>query len=336
MRKTNRILILFLLIFKVFAVSAQPILSILSYNVENLFDTVDDPNKQDETYLPLRLKMNSKELKNKCQTLKNFKYRHDCLTLNWTPRILDKKIKNLSQKILEFGRPDIVILDEVENINVLSKLNSALNGKKFKNKILLEGDDPRGIDVALLTDLDVKEAPVLIPIEDTHSIFREPLKTRGILKVILKLGKRNLTVFGVHLPSQASPVEVRKKIIDHLSELVSRETNLWVVAGDWNVTRKEDDESGLIESAFSEKGLLPHKTSCEGCKGSYFYKGEWSFLDMIILDRRFLKNGYQLKSNSMHVLNRNFFLGPEKKPHRFDWIKEEGASDHWPIKIDLF
>ena len=44
-----------------YSVSAKTI-SVMSYNVENLFDTVHDQGKEDYTYLPLSLKQKSPEI----------------------------------------------------------------------------------------------------------------------------------------------------------------------------------------------------------------------------------------------------------------------------------
>ena len=65
------------------------------------------------------------------------------------------KIRNLSKiiKQADSGRsPDIVVFQEVENINALQKLKSlGLKDEGYKEIVLVEGTDKRGIDVAIIS-----------------------------------------------------------------------------------------------------------------------------------------------------------------------------------------
>ena len=102
---------------------------IVFYNTENLFDTIDDPNKSDESFLP-----NSK--------------------VAWTSERFNSKLKSIARAIVAMDStnlPAVVGLAEVENITVLKDL---ITKTRLKNgnyqAILEEGSDPRGIDVALI------------------------------------------------------------------------------------------------------------------------------------------------------------------------------------------
>ena len=53
-------------------------LSIMTYNVENLFDTLDDEGKDDKAYLPLAQKQ-SKDHIESCNKVKVQKWRNECL-----------------------------------------------------------------------------------------------------------------------------------------------------------------------------------------------------------------------------------------------------------------
>ena len=70
------------------------------YNVENLFDTIDDPNKKDESFLP-----------------SNPKY-------NWNASKYQRKLDHLAKVISSIYNylPDIIGFAEVENITVLEDL----------------------------------------------------------------------------------------------------------------------------------------------------------------------------------------------------------------------
>ena len=105
------------------------------YNVENLFDTIDDPNNGwDESMTP----------KGKDK---------------WTEKKYKTKIDNLSKVIAGIGKettnahPTIVGLCEVENRNVLIDLVQSENLKDFNYGIVhFDSPDWRGIDVALIFD----------------------------------------------------------------------------------------------------------------------------------------------------------------------------------------
>ena len=57
--------------------SAEPI-SIMAFNVENLFDARDDPGKSDETYLPAN-KKKAKAHITKCEQITVRRWREQCL-----------------------------------------------------------------------------------------------------------------------------------------------------------------------------------------------------------------------------------------------------------------
>lgn len=97
--------------------SAQPIqFRVGQYNVENMFDDVDDPNKSDDDMEP----KSEASLRKVADTLK---------TVN----------------------ADVVALEEVENIEVLQDfLDTHLPGM-YPNVTLVEGNDGRGIDVAFVS-----------------------------------------------------------------------------------------------------------------------------------------------------------------------------------------
>ena len=93
--------------------------TLATYNVQDLFDTLDDPKAADERP---------------------------------TENQLQNKLTRLG-RMLQVLDADIVGLMEVETLGVLRRLNTeALAGLGYRETILIEGNDPeRGIDVALLS-----------------------------------------------------------------------------------------------------------------------------------------------------------------------------------------
>ena len=102
------------------------------YNVENLFDTIDDPNKNDEQFLP------------------DGDYR-------WGSQRYEAKLKSLSKVISEIAKLDggLVVLgvSEVENEQVLQDLVTTELLKPYHLSVCHhESPDRRGVDVAFLYD----------------------------------------------------------------------------------------------------------------------------------------------------------------------------------------
>lgn len=334
MIKANLLIIVLVCIFFTSISNAREF-SIMAYNVENLFDVIDDPGHDDETYLPLELKKTFTH-KKKCQRLTNFKFKKDCFHLNWNLQTVQRKMKNLAEVILsvEAGKgPDILILAEVENINILKQLNkNYLQEAKYKTIELIPGQDPRGINVAILSRFKKHQKSELISLNLIDDKKQRQLKTRGLLRVPLKVSEKIiLTVFAAHLPSQASSSDVRRQAIAEINKIVKAENNIWVVGGDFNITEQEENKHQLISKDLNRNGFVSHQLGCSLCQGTHFYKSKWSFLDLFYFDFRLKKQGVQVLIDSIQVINTHHFIGTIKKPMRFDPDKGQGASDHFPI-----
>ncbi|MBL7543988.1 MAG: endonuclease/exonuclease/phosphatase family protein [Bdellovibrionaceae bacterium] len=327
---TRFYLIFFCLLHVYFDGQSRTAISIMTYNVENLFDSKDDPDTDDETYLP-RDRKNSPVHKAKCKKIKNFKFRKDCYQLDWNSKTVQRKLKNISHVILSVDQgkgPDILILAEVENRAILNQLNhDYLKSAGYKTIALVEGPDPRGIDVAILSRFPSASSEVLFPLDIVDPEHDRKIKTRGILKVSLRIMKdKTFSVFAVHLPSQASPTNVRIQALEQLNQLLKKESDPWIVGGDFNISREEDAYERLLDKYLSNNGGdLAHRTGCEGCQGTHFYKGKWSFLDMLY----FSKKGLSLEASSVDV------VGKGAKPKRFSPDKGQGTSDHFPLYARL-
>ncbi|MFD0761376.1 endonuclease/exonuclease/phosphatase family protein [Lutibacter aestuarii] len=126
------LLLLLLISTTVFSQKKYQIKTVAFYNLENLFDTINDPNKNDEASPIMEIKENRSEI-----------YR--------------KKLNNMANVIAELGvkeaknSPVILGVAEIENRKVLEDL---INTEPLKDKnygiIHYDSPDLRGIDVALL------------------------------------------------------------------------------------------------------------------------------------------------------------------------------------------
>ena len=302
---------------------------IMTYNVENLFDTKDDPKKDDETFLPI-LKKN-KKIQKKCKRSSKRHWVKECLETNWTSFKLDLKMQRLS-KVIKAAAPDILILQEVENLNILKEFNKKYLG--FSNVILKEGPDRRGIDVAILSKLENTKNP-RIHLQRKNNRVKA---TRGILEANLKLpNNETLTVFGLHFPSQGSPFKAREESVELLNKLVKTKRNLALAGGDFNITQKE---SRLYKNNLSKVWSVSHLVGCKKCKGTNYYhrNRSWSFLDALLFSKKFENSKtWSLDKSSIKVFNslkiqKNRYGSPQK----FEMGKHQtGVSDHFPVIAEI-
>ena len=77
----KRIQIFLLLFFISFVLQAENI-TVMSINAQNLFDTLDDPEKDDKAFLPIELKQ-SKKHKNSCNSITVHRWRIECFFQDW-------------------------------------------------------------------------------------------------------------------------------------------------------------------------------------------------------------------------------------------------------------
>ena len=64
---------------------------IMTFNVENLFDNLDAPGKDDATYLPLADKQDAAHVDD-CNTIAVEAWRDSCLELDWSDEAIDYKL----------------------------------------------------------------------------------------------------------------------------------------------------------------------------------------------------------------------------------------------------
>jgi len=339
--------------FYVTAVCATSV-SIMTYNAENLFDTVHDEGKKDYTWLPLKTKQQSNEIQKYCASMRSEHYRRNCFELDWSEETLDAKIQNLSRVILSFNRgkgADIIVFEEVENINALNLLVKKGLGKKgYKYISLIEGPDSRGIDIGMISRYPIVS-------EKLHKVdiskVQKGRSTRGILEVTFKVKSKTVTVFGNHWPSQGNNDQTRlvaSKVLAKKVKLVK--SDLVVATGDFNQTRS-DSPHGIslnILPLFEDVEVLGRKFSTETSVGTHWYRGEWESLDRIFILKKSLKNkNVYVDYSSFDIINKNFMVQDlewidfdtgavnldENIPWRFNAKTYQGFSDHLPVAVKI-
>lgn len=314
--------------------------TIMSFNVQNLFDNKDDPGKDDKAYLPIESKQ-SPAHNAACAEIEVESWRNECLYLDWSDDTIDLKLSVLAGTIRQVnaGRgADVIAFQEVENQSILNRLRDEYLGDLgYQPAILIEGTDVRGVDVAFLSKLPLAEPPALHPLHLPDFPDRVG-DTRGVLQATFALpdGSR-LTGFAVHFPAPFHPIEMRIAAYEHLAGLLVAlpASHHAFAAGDFNTTRNEDNTSGLLDDYARPHWTLAHDVGCGDCKGSYFYSRDstWSFLDMIFFSpARGAKSTAQIRGDSVEIANR---FPPQVSesgtPERFQSKKGTGVSDHWPL-----
>ncbi len=319
-------------------------ISIMTFNVENLFDARHDSGKYDYTYLPKELK-NTRKHKEYCDTLKSPKWRRECMELDWTEQAVDSKCRNVAGTILKAGEgnpPDLVVLDEVENLAVLSRLNRALpKGKRYPLLILIEGRDARGIDIAFMTKLELVSGPKLHNIRFRGASEDRKKDTRGILEAVFKLPDgTEMTVFGVHMPAPFHPTKMRRQALNYLNRLklsLPKGTPV-IAAGDFNITAEEDRTKKLTDRYLRAHWIVANDFLPSFVKGTHYYapKKSWSFLDKILLSKYFETGKWRLDKNSVRVVSTfEGQIDDKGHPVSFDPASGRGVSDHLPLYIEI-
>ncbi len=305
-------------------------MAIAFYNLENLFDTENDPTKDDEEFLPGS-------------------------DLQWTPERYQKKLTNMASVIEKLGDadgPEILGVCEIENRKVLEDLISqpALASRGYEI-IHFESPDVRSIDVAL-----IYKTAFFKPFEmQAHAVELPNAneKTRDILKVKGTLNNDTIVVLVNHWPSKRGGAESDPKreraaakarqLVDQ--EMVRNQNAKIILIGDFNDTpdSKPITETllaiknipGTGRELFNAFGHFPEQK-----KGSYNYKDNWDMIDQIILSKGMLSNrGLHYVPNSATIHEEERLKEQEGKfkgaPLRTYAGKKYlgGYSDHLPVYI---
>ncbi len=347
MSHTRRLLAVFVLVLP--AACAAPAttpgarLSIMTFNVQNLFDTVDDPGKDDKAYLPIEQKQSPRH-RAACRAIEVESWRAECLDLDWDDALLAGKLRAIAATIRQVeGGPDIIAFQEVEHAALLERLRADyLSDLGYRPAILIEGSDLRGIDAGFLSKLPLAADPVLHPLSFPDYPEREG-DTRGVLEVTFRLPDGTLlTGFAVHFPAPFHPTPMRERAYSRLNALrdaLPAERPVFA-AGDFNTTASEARDTGILERYVRPHWAIVHETDCRGdCRGTYYYArdAQWSFLDMILFaPARGEEATAVLRAKSVQVANA---LPAQRTadgtPAAFEPATAAGVSDHWPLLLVL-
>ena len=301
------------------------------YNVENLFDTHDDPRSGgDNEFLPSGSK-------------------------RWDDDKYRNKITGLSEALRDLGEdelPGVVGFCEVENSRVVEELVAAPALAPGNYEVIHYHDrDSRGIDLALAYRPDVftVDSHRLIPVRTARGGFL----ARGILAVEGRISNgEEFHVFVTHWPSRDGDEEAkargRRETAEALRTLadpiLKKGGNSHVVImGDMN--DEPADESllkvlGAVPPGKETAGGLVNLMypSMERGHGSYKYQGDWKMLDNLVVSASlFDENGTRVEEGRGFVFSNSRMefrsRGGEVSPDR-TYVGDKytgGISDHFPV-----
>ena len=320
--------IYFLALFFSFPAQSDSSFSVMTLNVNNLFDELDDPKKDDKAYLPIELKQTNKHI-NSCNRVPVNSWKYECLYLDWDSETKDAKLKNLARDILLYDEtgPDILALQEVENINILEQLYRLLEPYGYIDLELLESKDYRGIDTAIISKFEIIDS-TLHYIKFSGEF--EDKDTRPILDSTILINDKKIKVYNVHFPAGYHDVSMRIDSLNKLKTLLQTHTMPTVALGDFNVNTEEDSEL-FIYNDQEDLWDVAHSIGCADCKGTYYYSygKSWSFLDTIFVSKQ--RNiSYDTDSIRLHITEHNAYKD-YGKPIRFNAKSKTGVSDHLPM-----
>jgi len=114
-------------------------------------------------------------------------------------RIQDEDSKRLTGLTIREANADVIALQEVENLDTLKRFRSQYLGglRAYRYVVAIDGNDPRLIDVAVLSRLPLVHARTYQHLRAERS----PLFSRDCLEVDVDVGGRTLTLFVNHLKS---------------------------------------------------------------------------------------------------------------------------------------
>ena len=314
------------------AFSGRPV---VFYNVENLFDTKNDPRTSDEEFTPHGEKQ-------------------------WDEDRYETKLERITDALSEFQKPPLLIgLAEIENRAVLKDLIEEGDFEETNYGIAhFDSPDRRGIDVALLYDQDAFK--LISSTKLRIKLANNPrFATRDILYVEGELAGGVIThVFVNHWSSRREGqqetehkrLEAAETLREKVDEILADNSNAnIIILGDFNDHPTDKSLEKVLrakESGYEGEGDLINLLydEHENGEGTSVYRGDWDVIDQIIISQAIYdqKSGLGIKGKDAEILRndelifKNRSTGQEKPNATYGGRKYYGGySDHLPVYIIL-
>jgi len=316
--------------------------TIAFYNLENLFDTINDVNKNDEASPIMELKSNRSKV-------------------YWD------KIEKLSSTIAQIGEdktktsPAIIGVSEVENLNVLEDLIKSKHLVKNDYGIIhYDSPDKRGIDVALLY-----QKKYFNPIH--HEVFNPkifkdnyPIYTRDQLLVSGYLDDELIHIIVNHWPSrrggEAASRPNREKAAYQNTKIIeqvrTQDGNAKIlIMGDFNDDPNNSSFKNVLKTKSRKKEVAegdlynPYEDMFRRGFNTLKYRDKINLFDMIFFTSPLLDKGEKdFSSYKMYkamIFNKRFLTTKKGKYKGYPFRSFSsgnytgGYSDHYPVYLYL-
>jgi Endonuclease/Exonuclease/phosphatase family len=313
--------------------------TIAFYNLENLFDTINDPNKFDESSPIMELKSNRYEA-------------------------YKKKVRNMASVLADIGQdvsknaPAIIGVCEIENQEVLEDVinDSVLKDKNY-GFVHYHSPDARGIDVALLYQKQLF-APINTSSHELKiydNITRKRVYTRDQLLVSGNLEGELIHVIVSHWPSRSggeakskynriAAAKLSKHLVDSL-QVIDPYAKVFIM-GDLNddptnTSLKNGLKTQKDRSKVNLKGIYnPFENFYKDGLGTTAYRDAWSLFDQIMLTKPLLEKDYStFQFYKAGIFNKDYLIttkGTYKGYPFRSWSDAGftgGFSDHFPVYV---
>jgi len=309
------------------------------YNLENLFDTEDDPAIRDEEYTPDGRKA-------------------------WDETKYSNKLKNMAHVISNLGTdvsPDgmaVLGVCEVENKRVLEDLvkEEKLKGRDYKI-VHYDSPDRRGIDVGLLYQEKYFKVKNSVSYELKFKDFPD-YKTRDQLVVTGNMDGEDVSIIVAHWPSRSGgqtaseprrieAAKLGKHIIDSL--LTDNPAAKIILMGDLN----DDPVNKSVKNYIQAKGKVSKMKSQDDMyntmyasykegNGTLAWNDAWNLFDQLIISNALLsEDASSYVFHKSYVYNKPYmkqtegrYKGYPKRTHAGGEYLN-GYSDHFPVFLVL-
>ncbi len=266
----------------------------------------------------------------------------------WTKEKYVKRLNKLCE-IMTNLNPDIFVMEEVENTEVVQDIANTLAGGSWEHKknwqyTCFTKELGSAIGCAVFSRYEISELKTHVL--DIRTQETSQPSSRPLMQLTVNIGNRELELFVNHWKSKSGG-EMETEIWRDWQELVLAERTtdlikemqapLIVMCGDFN----RSAEDFVIESVSGKTTNTVLRGNSETVKvwspwfnsagklssenGSYYYNGEWERIDNILL----LGN---LEMTSFSAVRDSPVADEEGIPVSYKVYTGEGYSDHLPLK----
>ncbi|RVT78206.1 endonuclease/exonuclease/phosphatase family protein [Flavobacterium sufflavum] len=328
------------------------------YNFENLFDTINNPDTNDDEWTPKG-------------------------TQRWTSKKYHQKLENLARVVLEIGTaenansPTFIACSEIENRGVLEDLvQQPKMAMQDYGIIHFDSPDKRGIDVALLFQkkyfkpTSYANIPLYIYQNKTQNqetastseeqddevvnTFENRVFTRDQLLVTGFLDGEEINIIVNHWPSRAGGEKkssqfreaagiLNRKIIDSLQK-INPDAKV-ITLGDlndspFNNSIKKALDAKSQKQEVPEFGIYnPFEEMAKKGLGTIAFRDSWDIFDQIMVTKSLIKNDFSTYQYwKAGIFNKSYLIqssGQYKGYPKRHSATEVGFSDHFPVYIYL-